>query len=256
MSNPVLDAEERARTGDINDQLILLGGESAGGKSASLRNLRNQEKWAYFNTEAGKRLPFRNKFQNFRIEDPYQVLEGFDHFIANPDASEGIIIDSLTFLMDMLETMYILGSANTQKAWGDFAQFFKILMQQKIVSYGKPVIVIAHVRTDLDEQISEMRTQVPIKGSLKNNGVEAYFSTVVEALKIPLKKLEGFENSMLNISEDELELGFKYVFQTRLTKATVGKRIRSPMGMFSKSETYIDNDCQVLLDHLHEFYGA
>jgi hypothetical protein len=61
---------------------------------------------------------------------------------------------------------------------------------------------------------------------------------------------------MLTITEDEEELGFKYVFQTRLTKASTGKRIRSPMGMFSKAETYIDNDCQVLLDHLNSFYGS
>lgn len=255
MSNPVPDAQEQLAAGDINDQLILVGGQSAGGKSASLRNIRNQERWAYFNTEAGKRLPFKNKFQTFRIDDAYQVLEGFDHFIANPDASDGIIIDSLTFLMDMLETQYVINSVNTQKAWGDFAQFFKILMQEKVVKYGKPVIVIAHVRSDLDEQTHSMMTQVPIKGSLKNNGVEAYFSTVVEALKVPVKELANYQNPMLTITEDEEELGFKYVFQTRLTKQSVGKRIRSPMGMFAKNETYIDNDCQVLLDHLHEFYS-
>lgn len=240
----------------VNDQLILVGGQSAGGKSASLRNLRNQERWGYFNAEAGKRLPFRNKFQNFRIDEPYQVWEGFDHFTANPDLSDGLIVDSLTFLMDMFESQYVLNSANTQKAWGDFAQFFKVLMQEKVVRYGKPVIMIAHVREDLDESTHSMKTSVPIKGALKNNGVEAYFSTVVEALKVPLKELEPFKNDMLTITEDEEELGFKYVFQTRLTKNSVGKRIRSPMGMFSKSETFIDNDCQVLLDHLHSFYGG
>lgn len=256
MSNPVLDHEEKVAAGDINDQLILVGGESGGGKSASLRNIPNQERWVYFNAEAGKRLPFKNNFRAFRIEDPYQVLEGFDHFIAHPDESDGIILDSLTFLMDMWETQYLLTAADTQKAWGAFAQFFKILMQQKIVAYGKPVIVIAHVRSDLDEQVHSMKTAVPIKGSLKNNGVEAYFSTVVESLKMPVKALEGFSNPMLNITEDELELGFKYVFQTRLTKETTGKRIRSPMGMFNKSETYIDNDCAVLLQHLHQFYDG
>ena len=239
----------------VNDQLILVGGQSAGGKSASLRNLRNQEKWVYFNSEAGKRLPFRNQFQNFRIDDPYQVWEGFDHFTANPDESCGVIIDSLTFLMDMFETQFVLNSTNTQKAWGDFAQYFKVLMQEKVVRYGKPVIIIAHVREDLDESTHSMKTAVPIKGSLKNNGVEAYFSTVVESLKVPLKDLEPYQNDMLTITEDEEELGFKYVFQTRLTKASTGKRIRSPMGMFSKAETYIDNDCQVLLDHLDQFYG-
>lgn len=38
---------------ETNDQLILVCGYSATGKSASLRNIKNQEKWLYFNTEAG-----------------------------------------------------------------------------------------------------------------------------------------------------------------------------------------------------------
>ena len=36
-----------------NDQLLLICGLSGTGKSASLRNIRNQEKWMYMNTEAG-----------------------------------------------------------------------------------------------------------------------------------------------------------------------------------------------------------
>lgn len=240
----------------VNDQLVLIGGESAAGKSASLRNIRNQERWMYLNTEAGKRLPFKNAFQTFRITDPWQVHEAFDHAIANPDQFDGIIIDTLTFLMDMMETQYVLGSANTQKAWGDFAQFFKVLMQEKVAAFGKPVLILAHIRSDLDEKAMEMRTQVPIKGSLKNNGVEAYFSTVVTAKKISIKDLAEYGSEMLHITEEDEDLGYKHVFQTRLTKNTVGERIRSPMGMFSKKETFIDNDAQILLDHLKEYYGS
>ena len=78
---------------------------------------------------------------------------------------------------------------------------------------------------------------------------------MVEATKIPLKDLKEFDPELLKISEDEEDLGFKYVFQTRLTKETIGTRIRSPMGMFSKKQTYMDNDAQLLLDHLAKFYG-
>jgi hypothetical protein len=141
------------------------------------------------------------------------------------------------------------------KAWGDYAQFFKVLMQQKVVAFGKPVLMLAHTREDLDEKAMEMKTAVPIKGSLKNNGVEAYFSTVVAAKKITLKELEAYGSDLLNISEDDEMLGYKHVFQTRLTKATVGERIRSPMGLFTKEQTYMDNDAQLLLDHLHKFYS-
>lgn len=139
--------------------------------------------------------------------------------------------------------------------WGDFAQFFKILMQQKVTAFGKPVIITAHVLDVLDEKAMEVKTSVPIKGSLKNNGIEAYFSTVVAAKRVAVKDLAPYQSSLLNVTDEERELGFKHVFQTRLTKATVGERLRSPMGMFSKEQTYMDNDAAILMQHLHEFYG-
>lgn len=238
---------------DTNDQLVLIVGYSATGKSASLRNIRDQHKWLYLNCEAGKRLPFKNKFQSHRIEDPYQVHEAFDYGTDNPEVG-GIITDSLTFLMDMYETQYVLPSSNTMKAWGDFGQFFKILMQQKVTAFAKPTIFTAHVGDVLDEKAMEIKTSVPIKGSLKNNGVEAYFSTVVAAKKISVKDLAPYKSDLLNITDEEQELGYKHVFQTRPTKTTTGERIRSPMGMFTKEQTFIDNDAQLLLDHLDEFY--
>jgi len=239
-----------------NDQLILIGGYSGEGKSASLQGIPNQERWAYLNTEAGKRLPFKNKFQQFRIEDPYQVHEAFDHYTTGEGAGEidGIIVDSLTFLMDMFETQYVLGQADTMKGWSNYAQFFKRLMQQKVTAFGKPVIIIAHVLDILDERAMEMKVSVPIKGSLKNNGVEAYFSTVVHAKKIDVKSLKDYKSSLLNITEEEKELGYKHVFQTRPTKTTVGARIRSPMGLFTKDQTFMDNNAALLLQHLEDFY--
>jgi hypothetical protein len=238
----------------INEQLVLVSGESASGKSASLRNIPNQEKWMYLNCEAGKRLPFKNSFKTFKISDPYQVYEGFNHAMSKPAEWDGIVIDTVTFLMDMFESVYIVGNANTQKAWGDYAQFFKNLMQDKVVHFGKPVIILGHTRSELDEKAMEMRTQVPVKGSLKNNGVEAYFSTVVSTKRVGMVELDKYNSDLLIITDEDRELGYKHVFQTRPTKATVGERIRSPMGMFTKEQTYMDNDANLLLDHLNNFY--
>lgn len=239
---------------DTNDQLILIAGASASGKSASLRNIRNQERWLLMNTEAGKRLPFKNKFRSARVADPYQVLDAFDYAIEHKDDVDGIIIDSLTFLMDMYESQYVLCSNNTMKAWSDFQQYFKSLMQDKVIKFGKPVIIIAHTLKTLNESTGEYEVSVPIKGALKNNGIEAYFSCVVAAKKVPLKELKGYENELLHIEPEDEAVGFKHVFQTRITKNTTGERIRSPMGLFSKEETYMDNDAQILLDHLNDFY--
>jgi len=238
---------------EINEQLVLVSGFSATGKSASLRNIENQEDWFHLNTEAGKRLPFRNKFKSFSIDDPLQVHEAFQ--VAIEDASvKGIVVDSLTFLMDMFETQYVLPATNTMKAWGDYGQFFRKLMQELVVKFKRPTIFTAHLLEELDEKAMELKTKVPIKGALKGNGIEAYFSTVVSTKKVPTKILKNFQNDLLNITEEEEELGYKHVFQTRITKETTGERIRSPMGMFTKDQTYIDNDVQLLLNHLREYY--
>lgn len=239
---------------DTNDQLILVSGFSGTGKSASLRNIRSQERWLYNNCESGKRLPFRNQFLNKRISDPYEVIGFFDQAIEHQDKLDGIITDSITFLMDMYESIYVLGASDGQKAWGNFGQFFKTLMQDKVVKWGKPAIFTAHLLDKLDTKNYEIKTEVPIKGSLKNNGIEAYFSTVVSAKKVKLLELEKYQSDLLIITDEDRELGFKHVFQTRTTAETVGERIRSPMGMFTKEQTYMDNDCQLLLDHLHKFY--
>lgn len=242
---------------DMNVQLVLVCGESGSGKSAALRNIKNQENWYYLNTEAGKRPPFRNKFPKggFVVEEPGQVYEAFD-VGKNDNDCHGIIVDSLTFLMDMLESQHVRTAANGQKAWGDFADYLKVLMQQRVARLGKPAVFTAHTLRTLDEGKGEWMVSVPIKGSLKNNGVEAYFSTVVAAKKVRIKDLEKYQSGLLEITEEEKELGYKHVFQTRITKETTGERIRSPMGMFSKEQTYIDNDVQKLLHHLNEYYGV
>lgn len=238
-----------------NTQLILVAGESTTGKSASLMNIRNQENWLYLNTESGKRLPFRNSFQDFTITDPYQIWEGFEHGIETPEV-EGIIVDSLTFMMDMFESMHVIPSADTRAAWGDYQQFFKRLMQDYVPNFNRPVIFTAHTRTDHDEATMSMRTAVPVKGALRGVGIESFFSTIVSTKVVPLKELEPYKNDMLHINDDDRVVDYKHVFQTRHTKKSSGERIRSPIGFFDVSETYIDNDCQQLLDHLNKLYNA
>jgi len=237
-----------------NTQLALISGQSATGKSASLRNIRNQSQWMYLNCESNKRLPFKNQFDAYTVTDPYMVMEGFNALLNGEIKRDGIIVDTLTFLMDMYESQYVLNAANTMQAWGSYQQFFKELMQTKVAKLKVPVLFLAHTRSELNEKTMEYETSVPIKGALKSNGIEAFFSTVVSTKKVELKKLEKFANELLTITDEDRDVGFKYVFQTRITKETTGERIRSPMGMFTREQTYIDNDAQLLLDHLHNFY--
>ena len=100
----------------INDNLILIAGKSATGKSLSLRNLTHPEGVMYLNCETGKKLPFNSKFQEATVVDPYQVYEAFNHAETLPDCHT-IVVDSLTFLMDMYESVHVLTANNTMKAW-------------------------------------------------------------------------------------------------------------------------------------------
>ena len=238
-----------------NDQLIAVVGYSSTGKSASLRNIKNQDRWVYLNCESGKRLPFKNKFNRITITDPMEIHAYFQEAIDNRDDVDGIIVDSLTFLMEMYESQYVLRSTNTMKSWGDYQQYFKTLMQELVPQFGKPVIFTAHVKDETDEKTLDTRTFIPVKGALKGVGIEAYFSCIVSCKRLPLKELKDYTNALLPITPDDEIQGYKHVFQTQLTKKTVGERIRGPMGLFTRAQTFIDNDCQLVLDKLHEFYA-
>ena len=239
----------------MNDHLVLLAGKSATGKSAGLAGLQKPEGVIYLNCENGKKLPFKSRFKEFTITDPNQIYQAFVEAEKLPDVHT-IVIDSLTYLMDMYESTKVLNSANTMKAWGDYAQFLKVLMSQYVANSTKNVIFTAHTSDVLNEAEMINETMVKVKGSLMNQGVESFFSTVISCKKMPLTKLEIADSDLFTINEDEEMLGFKYVYQTRLTKETVNERMRSPVGMWKKEETFIDNDMQLVLNRLHEYYGA
>lgn len=238
----------------VNDNLVLLVGKSATGKSASLREIKNPEGVLYLNCEAGKKLPFRSKFLEKTVTDPLQVYEGFDYAETRADIHT-IVVDSLTFLMEMYESVYVINSANTMKAWGDYAQYCKNLMQQYVARSTKNVIFIAHTKSDLNEAEMVMETYVPIKGALKGVGLESFFSIVIASKKVPLKVLKDYSSPLLNVTPEDEALGYKYVFQAKLTKDTVNERLRGPLGLFSTQETYIDNNMQLVLNRLHEYYA-
>jgi hypothetical protein len=237
----------------MNNNLVLLCGKSATGKSASLQMLKNPEGVMYLNCENNKKLPFKSKFKEFTITDPTDVPDAIES-VKGDKKIHTIVIDSLTYLMDMYESTKVLTSTNTMKAWGSYAQFMKNMMAQNVGTSDKNIIFIAHTSDIFNESEMVNETMVKVKGSLMNTGIESYFSTVISCKKLDNKRLENYKSPLLTYNEEEAELGFKYVFQTRLTKDTVNERIRSPMRMWTTQETYIDNDLQSILDRLHEYY--
>jgi hypothetical protein len=233
----------------MSEQLILIEGLSASGKSLSLSHLREPEGVIYLNCE-NKRLPFKpGKLQCYNITDPYQVYEGIQYADKTPGIHT-VVIDTLDFLMTMFETNIIKKAANTQKAWGDYFTYFQELMQVHVANSAKQFIFLAHSYTILDEEAMMKVTAVPVKGALRNLGVESFFTTVVMSKQVPLRLLEAFKNPLLNVNDR----GIKYVFQTRMTKESAGEKIRSPQDMWLKEETFIDNNIQFVLDRLAEYY--
>jgi hypothetical protein len=160
----------------VNNNLVLICGTSGGGKSASLRNIPDPEGVIYLNCESGKLLPFQSKFKTLVITDPMDVYQAFTE-AENMPTIHTIIIDSVTFLMDMFESVYVIGSSDTMKMWGEYQQFFKNLMQQYVAKSTKNVIFTAHTLNVLNESEMVVECKVPIKGALKNNGLEALLNS-------------------------------------------------------------------------------
>ena len=236
----------------FNKHVALICGSSKAGKSTSLRNLKNV---LYANCEAGKQLTFKpDNFKEIIITDPLQMTEFLTHY-EETDGYSMAVIDGLNYLMNMYESNHVRNSANSMAAWGDYAEYFKELMQQQVAALTKPIIFTAHVETIYNESSMEMETKVPIKGSTKSIGAESYFTTVIMAKKVKIADLEEYKNDLLNISERDKKVGYKHVFQTMITADTVNTRISTPMGMFSDAETFIDNDVALLLQRMNEYYA-
>ena len=234
-----------------NKRLFVICGKSGSGKTASLRNLKDQQGVVYINTESGKEIPFRHDFNVEIVNDPWQIVDIIQEAEDDPNIHT-IVIDSITFMMDMFESLYVYKAEDTRAGWADYAQFFKALMQEHISVSKKRFILLAHVDTVENEDTGASEVCIPVKGSLKRNGLEAFFSIVVMARTMPIKKLDGFENELLNITKREEKLGFKYVFQTMKTKDTTNTRIRGPMDLWQDEETFVDNDAEMVLNILDE----
>lgn len=238
-----------------NKNVIMIMGKPNTGKSTSLRNM-DQESMIYLNADL-KELPFADRFMSsVEIADANDVL-GFIQDIEAEDGVTGAVLDTVTFLMQMFERQYVAPFAGTktgQSAWGDYGNFYRNFIHA-IKAGSKSYVIMAHEDESLNEQSAMMESRVPVKGAVGKVGVEADFTTILRSMQIPVKKLEGFENDLLHITDEEREDGVKYVFQTRITKESAGAKMRSAMGLWSRNELYIDNDVKQVFDRLNKFYG-
>lgn len=235
-----------------NKFVVLVTGTATSGKSSSLMNMPQQENIAYFNTDL-KEIPFQNKLRAVSITEPNQILGGITE-VENIPEIHTAAIDTITHLMAQYETQHVIGSPNTQKAWGEYGAFYRTLVH-KVKSGTKNYVIFTHEADKLNEKEMVLETKSPIKGAVGKIGVEADFSIILSAKRLSLAKIQDYAGPLLNITEEDKENGFKYVFATRIDADSIGEKTRSPMGMWDRKEKYIDNDLKLVFKRLHDYYG-
>jgi len=239
----------------MHKPIIMVGGRSDTGKTASLMNLRNPEGVMYLNFE-GKPPPFNSKFKEVTVTDPYTLQTVTNKLIeTGTEKYHTLVVDSITACMALYSTKYIgKDCTNKMAAWGDYGSFYDKWGKQQLPLLQQQVIVLAHIADYEDKDTLDTYTQAVVQGKLKNIGLEADFGLVVNTVVMPVDKLKEFENPYLTITEEDEIEGFKYTIQTRRTKETSKTKIRSPIGMWERNETYINADVQIVLDKHSAFF--
>lgn len=236
-----------------NKNIVLLMGTPNTGKTRSLKNLP-QDKWAYLNCDL-KETPFKSRFAaNVEIVDPHEIWDIIDQIEAAPDIQGGVI-DTLTFLMQTYERLYVNGAPNGQKAWGEYGNFYRSLIH-KVKAGTKDYVFLSHAATTHDEVAMRMNTVVPLKGAVGRLGCEADFTTILSTKQMRVKDLAKHENDLLKITDRERADGIKFVFATRVTQDSIGEKMRSADDLWADNELYIDNDVDQVMRRIKEYYNS
>jgi len=234
-----------------NKNIMLIMGTPNSGKTSSLALMPDQHEYVYLNVDL-KELPFKANFMGeVEVTDPIDILTYIDEIENNKDC-KGAVIDTLSKLMEMYEKMYVKTATNTQQAWGEYADFYFHLIR-RIKSGSKNYAILAHADLVKNEQTGEYETKVPIKGAVGKIGCEADFTTILSAKQMQTAKLRDKPNSLLHITDDEDEDGVKRVLVTRVTKDTLGEKMRAPIGLWSRDELYVDANLSYVFDRLNSY---
>lgn len=240
----------------VNHLNFMIMGEPGTGKTTCLRTINNQEDWVYFCTE-GKPISFKgSKFREVRITNCKQLQVALQDDalkqLLNGRECKGIIIDSLTNLMEIAVDDVVKPHKSGLQGWEAYGDYFRDILLRRLPLLNRPVIVISHLQAR--KEGADQR--VVAKGYLTKIGPEAYFNSALIARKMDISELSQFEGDKLHITDDDRIQGYKYVLQTRPTMDTQNSGVRTPMDMFSVKETFIDSDCQQLINCMNSYYES
>lgn len=197
---------------------VMILGESASGKSSSLRNFTPEEV-GVFNV-AGKRLPFRNAL-------PVANNAGYDAITKGirKAAKKAYVIDDSQYLLcfEMFDRAKEIG----YQKFTDMAQHFYMLIQTILRDTPDDVIVYFLHHTELT---ADGKRKAKTIGKMLD-----------EKLTV-----EGLFTIVLICETD----GERHWFTTQSDGTTTAK---SPMGMFADRE--IDNDLKMVDKTIREYYN-
>lgn len=235
-----------------NNLAIAVVGGAGGGKTASLRNIPNQNKWLYINCEVNKPISFPNNFKEIVSTSSKQFMQALATGIKNVKC-EGIIIDTFTSVLDMQEMHGKKTAEDGFKAWDAYRDFVLNTFQQYVANCNKPLIVLCHSELGKDAR-GRSAVQIAVKGSMSNRGIESFFTNIVYADCIDVDELEEYSNDCLTITDDEKADEVKYVFQTRKAGSGVTLPIRQTLNMWKRNEAFIDNDVMLVINRIKQTY--
>lgn len=196
--------------------ITLVLGESGTGKSASLRNFKENEVGII--NVAGKPLPFKSNLKTFKSSN-YQQIE---NVLKNAKAKI-LIIDDAQYLM-AFEFMQNANAKGYDKFTTIANNFYELIQTAISLPDDVTVYFLAHTEND---QLGNTKMKTIGKMLDEKITVEGLFTIV----------LRTFVDSG------------KYQFSTQNNGHDT---VKSPMGMFDQQ--YIDNDLKAIDDAIRQYY--
>ena len=217
-----------------NKKIIMVVGEPGSGKTSSLRNMPLEET-VYIDID-------RKSIKSFKGMDKLKQwvkLDYVDHIIPGLKAIEDddevnfVVIDTLSFLLDLFVAQKIDTAEDTRAAWGDYKKFYKEIINH-VKTSKKSFIFMTHPKTVYNEQEMESKTFAYAQGSIAGK-MEGDFAVVI------------YTRKYLNKSGIPA-----FGFSVNLTKETLHTSVKTPFSMFDEP-TLDDNDIMEVFKAIDEY---
>ena len=220
--------------------LIMICGESGTGKSYSFRNL-NKEKTKIINIE-NKILPFKDAL-NFKHQSFPESIEQFNREIENvlkvDQMYDVVVVDSFAKFVEML-----LEKARLEQKGYEIYNYYNAMIRSflnKIKRNKRKFIVLTSLpeRVEFIQPSGAMTTsrRVKVSGKEHEGSIEKEF-TIVLFTDVRQEKDKGKNPE------------YRFITNNDGTHSA-----KSPPNMFGENKQYIDNDLNMVINKVKEYYG-